>query len=387
MPQSIHLPIPDTAALAHEQKVSEHVRAAIIAAGGQISFAEFMQLVLYAPSLGYYNNGTYKLGKGGDFTTAPEISPLFSRTLARQCQQVLTAVSSGEILELGAGSGIMAADILLELEQQQCLPQRYAILDVSADLRQRQQQTLLTRCPHLLSKVTWLDALPVRPINGVILANEVVDAMPVHKFHYTPEGLEEFYVRQEADQFYWHTDAVNSTRLTAHINALDNLACPYISEINLDLDAWIASIAATLQQGIILIVDYGFPQAEYYHPQRSQGTLMCHYQQRAHTNPLILLGLQDITAHVDFSALAHCASKHDLTVAGYTSQAAFLLACGIHEMMSDIADTQQYWQDSNAIKKLTLPSEMGELFKVMALTKDLSIPLRGFSWQDRRMQL
>lgn len=405
MPQTTYLPLPEAAALAHQQKVIAHIQAAIVAAGGHISFAEFMDMALYAPALGYYSNGAHKLGEGGDFTTAPELSPLFSRTLARQCQQILTHVQQGEILELGAGSGIMAAEILLELERQNCLPQRYAILDLSADLRQRQQQTLLKRCPHLLTKVVWLDSLPTVAFNGIILANEVLDAMPVHKFQYRSDGIDEFYVGIEQDQFCWHLGPLSSTRLAdkmkelnvgrAHVPALSVRPTfeflptdyPYISEINLNLEAWLASVAATLQQGIILIIDYGFPQQEYYHPQRSLGTLMCHYQQRAHADPLILVGLQDITTHVDFTAVANNAVINNLEVAGYTSQAAFLLACGIHEMMGNTADLQQHWADCNAVKKLTLPSEMGELFKVMALSKNLDIPLLGFSWQDRRMQL
>ncbi|CAN5239214.1 SAM-dependent methyltransferase [soil metagenome] len=387
MPQTTYLPLPDTAALAHQQNVFAHIQAAIVAASGQISFANFMDMALYAPGLGYYSNGAHKLGAGGDFTTAPELSPLFSRTLARQCQQILTQVERGEILELGAGSGIMAAEILLELERQNCLPQRYAILDLSADLRQRQQQTLLEYCPHLLTKVVWLDSLPTVPFNGIILANEVVDAMPVHKFQCDDDGIAECYVGIEQNQFCWHLGPLSSARLAEKIDELETIEGPYISEININLEAWIASIAATLQQGIMVIIDYGFPEQEYYHPQRSQGTLMCHYQQRAHTDPLILVGLQDITTHVDFTALAKAAVVNGLEVAGYTSQTAFLLACGIHEMMGDISDLQQHWANSNAIKKLTLPSEMGELFKVMALSKNLDIPLLGFSWQDRRMQL
>lgn len=387
------LPHPDPAALAHSQKLQNVIKKAIEQADGQISFARFMELALYTPSLGYYMAGLHKLGASGDFITAPELSSLFARCLARQCQQILELLGSGEILEFGAGSGRMAADLLDELDRQGSLPQRYFILELSADLRQRQQEMLHRQVPHLVSIVSWLDALPDN-IQGVILANEVCDAMPVHCFQLESGQSWERYVglSYEEKAFVWKKGPFSQPVLKARVAEIQKLLSPvehYESEINLTMEYWITEIARRLQKGMLLIIDYGFPRHEYYHPDRVGGTLMCHYQHRAHPNPLILPGLQDITAHVDFTALAEAGYSGGLKVAGYCSQADFLLACGLDKLVTaEIeAEGRRALAIGQQIKRLTLPSEMGELFKALALTRGIDQPLLGFGLRDRRARL
>jgi len=395
MREAAELPLPDELAQQHSEQLKTLVRAEIDAAGGAIDFARFMELALYQPGLGYYSAGACKFGEGGDFVTAPELSPLFSRCLARQCRQVLTGIGFGDILEFGAGTGVMAAEILLELEHLNCLPGQYFILELSSDLRQRQEHTIARRAPHLLARVCWLDGLPESGFQGVILANEVVDAMPVHLVQFQEAGQVERCVGHNGRDFIWQERALASTECQQRINGLidelgDEVFCPgYLTEINLAQSAWINSLAAMLEKGVALIIDYGFPQHEYYHPDRTTGTLMCHYRHRAHGDPLILPGLQDITAHVDFSALALAAHEAGLDVLGYTSQAQFLLASGLGEILAeqDQSDSRAYLEITQQIKKLTLPNEMGELFKVLAIGRDYDADLEGFLLQDRRNRL
>lgn len=388
------LPQPDAEAAAHSRRLAALIQAEIQAAGGHITFARYMELALYAPGLGYYSAGARKFGAQGDFVTAPELSPLFARCVARQCGQVLRILGGGDLLEVGAGSGKMAGDVLRELEVLQALPEHYYILELSADLRARQHATLVQAVPHLLTRVIWLDTLPAR-LRGVIVANELLDAMPVHRFIMDVSGPREVYVARHNDGFSWRGGPLSDAALTARIQAInaelhavgEELAPGYQSEINLAADGWVRSLAEVLEAGLILIIDYGFPRREYYHPQRSTGTLMCHYRHRAHADPLILLGLQDITAHVDFTAVAEAASAAGLTVAGYTTQASFLMACGLAEMSADVPDTRQRLAIAQQIKTLTLPGEMGELFKVLALTRALCGPLQGFVPRDLRGRL
>jgi len=396
MPHS-PLPLPSSAAFAHSQRLIAEIKTVINQAGVAISFADFMASALYQPGLGYYSAGLRKFGAKGDFITAPEISPLFSQCIAQQCQQILRALGEGVILEFGAGTGMMAAEILKELNRLDCLPTQYLILEISADLRQRQQATLQAHIPELLEKVQvqWLERLPTSPLQGIILANEVLDALPVHRFCVKKSELLEFYVGiKEADisapldsEFSWQVLPIRQPKLQAIVEKLSpDLADGYISEVNLALPAWLHSVADILAKGLVLLIDYGFPQWEYYHPQRLSGTLMCHYQHHSHDNPLILVGLQDITAHVNFTAVAETAIEAGLSVAGYTSQAQFLLACGLAEKLSqyEVSDTANYLQAAQQIKTLTLPSEMGELFKVMALTRQIDEPLLGFVRDERR---
>jgi len=389
------LPTPDELAQQHSEQLKQEIRQQIDAAGGAIGFARFMEMALYQPGLGYYSAGARKFGEGGDFVTAPELSPLFSHCLAHQCQQVLAEIGFGDILEFGAGTGAMASEVLLELERLESLPGQYFILELSPDLKQRQQQTVAQRAPHLLERVCWLDGLPESGFQGVILANEVVDAMPVHLLQFKEAGLEERFVGHNGRDFVWQDRPLQSAALNQRINALtgelgDEVFCPgYLTEVNLAQTAWINSLAAMLEKGVALIIDYGFPQHEYYHPDRTTGTLMCHYRHRAHGDPLILAGLQDITAHVDFTALAQAAHDAGLDVMGYTSQAQFLLATGLGELLAeqDQADVRAYMEVTQQIKKLTLPNEMGELFKVLAIGRDFANDLNGFLLQDRRGRL
>ncbi|MGB6977528.1 MAG: SAM-dependent methyltransferase [Gammaproteobacteria bacterium] len=380
--RSNDLPEPGADAIAHSQRLTKLIQTEI-AIQGALSFARFMELALYAPGLGYYSAGTHKFGIGGDFITAPDLSPLFAQCVARQCAQVLTFLKGGDILEFGAGSGNLAADILLSLAEQKILPEHYFILEISADLRQRQQACLAHRAPQWLDRVVWLETLPTT-FRGVVLANEVLDAMPVHRFKIHQEEIQEYFIAFTNDAFAWRLQKTTNPRLLQHIQALEvALAEGYESEINLTMAPWLASINAFLQQGLILLIDYGFPRHEYYHPQRDSGTLMCHYQHRAHSNPLILLGLQDITAHIDFTQVAETADELGLEVAGFTNHASFLLSCGLLELSALTSnDPATQWTTSQQIKMLTLPSEMGELFKVMALTRDLPTPLLGFTLLD-----
>lgn len=376
------LPQPDQQAITHSEALVALMREEI-RAHGPLSFARYMELALYAPGLGYYTGGAQKFGADGDFMTAPEISPLFGQCLARQIQSVLSTLPTGNILEFGAGSGRLIVDILSALED---TPAHYYILELSPDLKQRQQQWVQAKIPGLAHKVSWLDRLPTQ-FTGVIIANEVLDAMPVHRFQWHQAALHERSVTWENGRFQEIltppcaelTTATESWWTTEpHLDKhwfIDG----YCSEINLNLPAWLHSVADFLEAGLILLLDYGFPRQEYYHPDRSMGTLQCHYRHHAHSDPFYWPGLQDITAHVDFTAVAQAAEQAGLTLAGYGNLANFLFSCGLLELAANMpADLQAQYQVSQEIKKLVLPSEMGELFKVMALTKNLAPPLLGF---------
>ncbi len=382
------LPPPDAAQQAHSEQLQAHIREAIIAEGGHINFAHFMQLALYAPGLGYYSAGSRKFGEGGDFVTAPEVSCLFSRALARQCQEVLARIQ-GDILEFGAGRGVMAADILAELQRLDCLPEHYFILEISADLRQRQRETINEKVPELAGRVVWLDALP-ESFEGVVLGNEVLDAMPVHRFRIHQGEPREQVVVWDGERFALDESALDAalyTRLKA-LQAEFALDEGYESEINLMAEEWVSGLGSWLKRGVALLIDYGFPAAEYYHAQRSGGTLMCHYRHRAHDDALTLIGLQDITAHVDFTAIAEAAVATGLSVRGFANQANFLIGCGLTEILAaEECDTRHQLSRAAEVKTLTLPAEMGELFKVIALTKGWEGGLRGFALRDERSRL
>jgi SAM-dependent MidA family methyltransferase len=365
------LPAPDPQAISASRALLDRIGAELGAAGNWISFARYMEFVLYEPGLGYYAAGARKLGAGGDFVTAPELSPLFGRALARQIAQLL---QPGEaILEFGAGSGTLAASVLNEIS----VP--YFVLETSSDLRQRQQQLLGDR-------VQWLDRLPER-FRGVMLANEVVDAMPVHALAWTRAGVLERGVCANEGQLAW-SDRAAQDLVLAHAKELDIEIPPsgrYESELALLARAWMRSLGRFLERGAILVVDYGFPGHEYFHPQRSMGTLACHYRHHVHDDPFYLPGLQDVTAHVDFSALARAATDAGMEVLGYANQAQFLVNCGITELLAgeNPADLKRYLPAAAAAQKLLSPSEMGELFKVLAVGKGVKDSLMGFSRGDR----
>ncbi len=384
------LPPPDLEARDHSARLQQIIAAEMIVAGGRLSFARFMELALYAPGLGYYSGGSLKLGADGDFMTAPEWSPLFARCLARQAAQVLAVLGGGDVLEVGAGSGLMAADLLETLAAGGSLPNRYFILERSGELRARQRALLQERLPQLQGRVVWLDRLPESGFRGVIVANELLDALPAHCFVLTEQGAAERYVQREGGRWQWCLGPIGDETLAQRIDTLrqdEDFAAGYSSEINLAAEAWVRSIAGTLAAGMLLLIDYGFPRHEYYHPQRSTGTLMCHYRHRAHDDPLILVGLQDITTHVDFTAVAEAGHSVGLEVAGYTTQGAFLLAAGITELLNTGGDEMTRLRWAQQAKKLTLPHEMGELFKVMAFTRFIDDPLLGFAWRDLRDRL
>jgi len=353
----------------------------IAASGGWISFARYMELALYAPGLGYYTAGAHKFGAAGDFTTAPELSALFGRTLARQVQQIM-AQSAPCILELGAGSGKLAVDMLAELEQMQCLPDRYSILEVSADLRERQRALVQQRLPHLAARVCWLDTLPEK-FSGALLANEVLDALPVHLVHWYDSALHERGVASAGDAFIWQERAIGDSALHA---AAQSIAVPddYLSEICMAERGLLQSLASRLETGALLFIDYGFGAREFYHPQRSKGTLMCHYRHHAHDDPFYLPGLQDITAHVNFTSIAEAGIDAGLELIGYTNQAFFLINAGITDLLAQVSpdDLQAYLPLSAQMQKLTSPAEMGDLFKVIALGKNMGASLSGFARGD-----
>lgn len=365
------------------QQIDEH--------GGQISFADFMRFALYHPELGYYNAKEFDLGIHGDFTTAPEISPLFAHCFARQYLQLCDHLNDQAILELGAGTGRFAKDLLLELEKIGHLPNAYYIYEPSIGLRKKQQIFLQTSCPTFFSRIQWLDHLP-KNFSGMMIANEVLDALPVHCFHIDGNAIKERCVTWDEDNFTW-TLSLPSKELLEKVTQIYktyHLYSGYESEINLALPAFIQTISRALSQGVIFFIDYGYGREEYYHRERKSGTLTCFYQHRSNDNPLIFPGLQDITAHVDFTWVVENAVENECQLLGYTTQAAFLLACGLLELAEEkekLLSAIDAFQMHQAIKLLTLPTEMGERIKVMALGKNMELPLMGFKLQDRRRDL
>jgi SAM-dependent MidA family methyltransferase len=354
------LPTPHADASAHSARVVAFVRDAIEAAGGWIAFSDYMQHVLYAPGLGYYTSGARKLGPSGDFTTAPEMTPLFGRTLAAVVEAIHGATGTSTVLELGAGSGALAREML------EALPAaRYGILDVSSDLRERQAQALSAHAP----RVTWIEALPAS-IEGVVVMNEVLDAVPPHVVARRDGAWYERGVSWNG-ALRWEDRPLAPGPLRALAQARFPSEGDYESEINPAAEALVRTIAMRLARGAMVVIDYGFPRSEYYHPQRAQGTLMGHYRHRSHADPFLFPGLSDLTAHVDFTAVAEAAVAGGLRVAGYTSMAAFLAGAGILDRLVAVGDpaSSRYIREVAAVQRLLSPSEMGELFKVMILTE------------------
>jgi SAM-dependent MidA family methyltransferase len=406
------LPPPDEAALRHSRALAELIRGEIAAADGWIPFEQYMRLALYTPGLGYYSGGAAKFGQEGDFVTAPELSPLFGRAVARQAAQVLEALEAGDILEFGAGTGKLALDLLLELEKLGSLPKQYFILEVSAELQQRQRYLFEKFAAHLLPRIAWLKHLPPR-FSGFILANEVIDAMPVHLVAWRGADLFERGVAWRNGKFTWcerwltkgkDTGAKGKEELFEAAQELNpqiqsgnndrgddggaseySDEYEYISEINLSARHFMHSLGNMLEKGLILLIDYGFGQSEYYHPQRNHGTLMCHYRHRVHDDPFYLPGLQDITSHVDFTAIARMADNSGLELMGYTTQAHFLINCGITEILAQTPpeNMKDYLPLANQLQKLVSPAEMGELFKAIAFGRNISAPLAGFVRGDK----
>ncbi|MDR1062762.1 MAG: SAM-dependent methyltransferase [Azoarcus sp.] len=385
----LDLPLPDADALEQSARLTALIGSEIIAAGGWIPFYRYMELALYAPGLGYYAGGARKFGIGGDFITAPGLTPLFGQALAAQVEEIMRA-SAREAIEVGAGDGHLAADLLCELEIRHCLPEHYGILEISAELRARQRETLFRRAPRLAARVHWLDSLP-ETFSGVVLANEALDAMPLHMIAAKNGGIYERGVTLAATDapraFAWEDRPARA----AVLEAARRLPLPpggegeYVTEINLAAAAWISAWGARLRQGALLLIDYGYPRDEFYLPSRAKGTLMCHYRHRAHDDLFLWPGLVDITGSVDFTAMAEAGFDAGLDVLGYASQGQFLLNCGLLDCLARRGprDGADYLRAASAVQKLTLPREMGELFKALALGRGIGSALLGFARGDR----
>ena len=385
--QAAELPEPEPAALAHSERLQALIRDEIAAAGGRLPFDRYMELALYAPGLGYYVAGTRKFGEAGDFVTAPEISPLFARCLATQCGELLAALGGGDVLEFGAGSGALAADLFRALVDAGATVDDYRILELSPDLRERQRAMLAERVPDLLPRVRWLDRLPDR-FRGAMIGNEVLDAMPVHRFRVANGVIEEGGVVATEAGLAEDWMVPQSAGLTDAVRLIEAAVGPlpdgYRSEVNLRLEPWLNAVAGSLAAGGVLLIDYGYARAEYYRPERSGGTLLCHYRHRVHDDVLRWPGLQDVTASVDFSAVAIAAQAAGLRLAGYTTQASFLLATGLDRLLaeSDPDDVARHLVLVQGAKRLTLPGEMGERFKVIGLAKEVDCAWSGFGFRD-----
>jgi len=393
------LPLPDPDSAAHSLAVKQCLLDKV-AITGSLSFTQYMDTVLYEPGLGYYSAGSIKLGGEGDFITAPEISSLFSESIAQAILPALAEIENCSILEVGAGSGKMAAAILAHLESLNRLPTHYYILELSADLRQRQQQYIEENVPSLAARVIWLDNIPEN-LNAVVLANELLDAMPVVRFRKEQQGISlehvvdvngEFqlnYIQDENDATYQRA----KKRIEEIESETARIETGYISEINFNAEDWLVSIAEKLDKGIIVLMDYGYPRHEYYHPQRNKGSLTCFYRHRHHNNPFLYPGLQDLTAHIDFSAIAECGVKTNLSLLGYTTQSHFLFGAGIAQLAEKCSenftddDIVARIELANKVKKLTMPYEMGEIVKVIGFSKNCSIGLEAFKFKDMRDHL
>ena len=389
----MHLPDLTNAEASLLGEMRGRLSAQIAQAGGALPFDRFMEAALYEPGLGYYVNGRRKFGESGDFVTAPEVSPLFSRCLARQIAECLANLGDGCVLEVGAGSGRMAADTLAELETLGALPERYLILELSPSLQQLQCETLDRDVPHLRSRVEWLSQLPADGIRGVLVGNELLDAMPVHRFRRSGDAWQELSVAVENGTFVDHWTELRGAGMERALAGIwpdpGEVIDGYSSELNMRLAPWLRAVAESLTAGYVILIDYGYTQREYYHVERSQGTLICHFRQRAYADPYLLPGLADITANVDFSALAHAALAQGFELSGYTTQVHFLIDNGLEQMLaaSDPSRVKQHIGLMQGVKKLTLPGEMGERFKVMAFAREASPVLSGFRSRDMRDRL
>jgi SAM-dependent MidA family methyltransferase len=359
---------------------------------GMIPFSRYMEMALYEPGLGYYSAGLHKLGESGDFVTAPELGSLFAACVARQVAELADLLVDYDILEAGAGSGQLAVDLLKELAPEN-LPKQYLILERSADLRQVQRMRIAAEVPGLVERVEWLERPPETGWQGVLIANEVLDALAVERFRIGENGVDQLCVKQQNDQFAWtgrKAPAILQRAVEHAVAGLDTeLPAGYQSEINLHNADWLSAVTRQMTRGLALFIDYGYPRAEFYLPERSDGTLMCHYRHRAHDDVFFWPGLQDITAWVDFTALAEAADICKLDVEGYTSQTLFLLGCGLDQILAGHSVNCE--DDGLALsaqtRQLTLPGMMGEKFQVMGLGRGLDQPLRGFSLQDLRHRL
>jgi len=373
------LPPPQPEAAQHSAQLAEHIATTIANESDWIPFSRYMELALYAPGMGYYTAGSRKFGHEGDFITAPEISPMFARCFALQAVQVLDTVG-GDILELGPGSGVFAADLYAELKSLGKAPGHYRLLEVSPDLRERQKRLIAERFPEDLDRFEWIDALPEK-IRGLVIGNEVLDVVPFDIVHrQRGDVLERGVIVTEAG-FAWDDVALPAGELKRRAEAVIPPGdYAYTTEVSLAAEALVRTISASLEAGLAIFIDYGFSEREFYHPQRSGGTLRCHYRHRFHGDPFFMPGLQDITAHVDFTALSRAAEQGGSEVYGYTTQAYYLISCGLAVLVSsgDPTATLSKLKATSAVHRLISPSEMGELFKVLGFGKGFDMPILGF---------
>jgi len=383
---NLELPPPDEDARAASRALFSSISHEIEARGGWIPFSRYMEMALYTPALGYYSGGSQKFGAAGDFTTAPEISPLFGQALARQLAQIMSS-SKPQVTEFGAGTGQLAAQILLALADQDAAPEHYAIVEVSGELRERQKAHITRDAPDLVDRVLWLDRLPPN-LEGAVIGNEVLDAMPAQivvsaQNHWYERGV----VLDPTGRLAFDDRPADATLLAEILQRVPNaeaLSGTYVTEVNLSALAFVASVAERLSLGAAVFIDYGFPASEFYHPQRASGTLMAHYRHRAHFDPFVWPGLQDLTTHVDFSAVVHTAAQAGAQLYGYTSQARFLINCGITDLIrATPQDSMQWLPEVNALQRLLSEAEMGELFKVVSFGRGQNEPLIGFAHGDR----
>lgn len=397
--RKIELPLPPPEARAASEQLCERIAARIAGAGGWIGFDAWMAMALYEPGLGYYSGGARKFGQAGDFVTAPEISPLFGACVAAQCAQWFERAPA-RIVEFGAGSGALAADVLVELARLGAAADEYLIVEVSGELRERQRETIARRAPSMMARVRWLDAWPAR-ISGVILGNELLDAMPARVFRWHDGSVSERGVALETgpdggQRFGWQdrpADADFERRVRARLagpiaDAGPQWPSEYVGELAEQAEAWMREAAGRLEVGAMLLIDYGFPRRELYHPQRASGTLMCHYRHHAHGDPFLLPGLQDLTVHVDFTAVAESATDAGLDLLGFTSQARFLFDLGLLDRLAQASTGAEaagidYRKQAQAVHTLISEAEMGELFKAIAFGRGMPPDALGFLRADR----
>lgn len=386
------LPLPSDEAKAHSLLLHDVIKQSIHKNNGLISFASFMEHALYHPQLGYYQQPQFSIGKTGDFTTAPEISPLFAHCFARQCLQIREASGTNNILELGAGSGRFALELLSMLDELHALPDQYYIYEISRSLQSAQRMLIQTSRPDLLERITWLNVLP-SPFSGIVLANELLDAVPFERFQIQEQQPKQGMIGLTNDEFVWQWHTPDSPPLAAELNLIHqrhHLAEGYQSELALPAMTLLNQLCQSLKQGVILLADYGYGEREYYHPQRARGTMTCFYQHHAHQDPLLHPGLQDITTHIDFTRTAETAVATGMQLLGFTTQCGFLLANGLLQEAAQLEATmneRDAFHLHQAIKTLTLPTEMGETVKVMALGRGVDDVLNGFTIVDRRRDL
>jgi len=390
--QALDLPKPTADEITHSQKLSQHINQSIADAGGWIDFEQYMQLALYAPGLGYYSGGAQKFGEQGDFITSPEVSPLFAQTLANPLAALLKKIPDAKIIEFGAGSGKLAADLLLALQALNQLPEQYLIIELSAELQQRQRETLKQKAPHLAERVQWLNGLPETPVNAIVIANEVLDAMPVQRFSIKDNVVDVLGVEVKASELhlcYRAADKLLSQKIIELSDHFNNEGHHYFSEINNHINPWIKSVSQSIHKGAIYLIDYGYPRSEYYSEDRHMGTFLGYYKHRSLDAALWYPGLQDLTAFVDFTEVAEAAIEHGLDVDGFTSQGNFLINAGLAQVVEklEIENEIQRLQIMQQMKTLSLPAEMGERFKVIGLSKGLDENVPGFEVRDFRYRL